>query len=106
MRMTCSPFISAFSVQPTPQYAHVVETARSGLPSSSTVFSVSAVVGQASTHAPHDTHSESMNGCDWLAETFDSKPRPSIVSANVPWISSHARTQREHTMQASWLKTK
>jgi hypothetical protein len=27
-----------------------------------------------------------------------SKPRPSTVNANVPWISSHARTQREQTM--------
>ena len=27
-----------------------------------------------------------------------SKPRPSIVSAKVPWTSSQARTQREQTM--------
>ena len=33
-----------------------------------------------------------------LADTFDSKPRPSIVSANVPCTSSQARTQREQTM--------
>ena len=28
----------------------------------------------------------------------NSKPRPKIVSANVPWTSSQARTQREQTM--------
>ena len=31
-------------------------------------------------------------------ETVDSKPRPAIVNAKVPWTSSQARTQREHTM--------
>ena len=38
--------------------------------------------------------------------TFDSKPRPWIVSANVPCTSSHARTQREQTMHSSGLKAK
>ena len=33
-----------------------------------------------------------------LAATCEAKPRPSIVSANVPCTSSQARTQREHTM--------
>ena len=32
------------------------------------------------------------------ADTFDANPRPSMVSANVPCTSSHARTHREHTM--------
>ena len=32
------------------------------------------------------------------AETLESKPRPSIVSAKVPCTSSQARTQREQTM--------
>src|SRR6185436_10710460 len=67
---------------------------------------MSAPVGHDSTHAPQDTHSDSMNGWSWLADTFDSKPRPWIVSANVPCTSSHARTQREHTMQSSGLKPK
>ena len=62
------------------------------------VFSVSVAVGHACTHAPHETHSESRNGWFWLGLTFDSKPRPWIVSANVPCTSSHARTQREQTM--------
>ena len=31
-------------------------------------------------------------------DTFDLNPRPSIVNANVPWTSSQALTQREHTM--------
>src|SRR5688500_12736038 len=101
MRMTCSPLTSAFKEQPTPQYAQVVVTARSGLPRASTDFSVSAVVGHDSTHAPQETHSDSRNDSDWLADTLDPKPRPSIVSANVPWTSSQARTQREQTMQAS-----
>ena len=69
-------------------------------------FSVSASVGQASTQAPHDTHSDAMNGSFWLAATFDAKPRPWIVSANVPCTSSHARTQREQTMHDDWSKVK
>ena len=62
------------------------------------LFSMSVAVGQASTQAPQDTHSESRNDSPMLAETLDSKPRPSIVSANVPCTSSQARTQREQTM--------
>src|SRR5262249_50142692 len=58
----------------------------------------SAPVGQASTHAPHDTHSDSRKDSSWLAAIVESMPRPCTVSANVPCTSSHARTQREHTM--------
>ena len=54
-------------------------------------------MGQAWTQAPHDTQSDSMNGLP-PGEIFESNPRPSTVSANVPCTSSHARTQREHTM--------
>ncbi len=68
------------------------------MPCSISEFSVSVAVGHACTQAPHDTHSESRNGWFWLALTFDSKPRPWIVSANVPCTSSQARTQREQTM--------
>src|ERR1700692_4743767 len=69
----------------------------SGWPFSITLFSISVAVGHACTHAPQDTHSDARNG--WLpAETLDSKPRPSMVRANVPCTSSQARTQREHTM--------
>ena len=62
------------------------------------LFSIKVAVGQAWTHAPHETHSESRKSSLIPADTFDWKPRPSIVSANVPWTSSQARTQREHTM--------
>ena len=62
------------------------------------VFSWSASVGQAWTQAPQLTHSDSRNGWSWPADTCESKPRPAIVSANVPWTSSQARTQREQTM--------
>ena len=35
---------------------------------------------------------------------FAPKPRPVAVSANVPWTSSHARTQRPHEMHSSfWI---
>jgi len=78
------PFTSALKLQPTPQYAQVVVTARSGCPKPMIDFSVSAAVGQDSTHAPHETHSESRNGSFWLAETFDSKPRPWIVRRTSP----------------------
>ena len=95
-----SPRTSALKPQPTPQYAQVVSSARSGWPSPMIDFSVSAPVGQDSMHAPQETHSESRNGWSWLAATFEPKPRPWIVSAKVPWISSQARTQREHTMHS------
>src|SRR5436190_24213912 len=98
MRTTCSPSISALNEQPTPQYAQVVVATRSGRPILMTDFSVSATVGQASTQAPHDTHSDARNESSWLAATFDPNPRPWIVSANVPCTSSHARTHREQTM--------
>ena len=71
---------------------------RFGWPISTTDFSSRAPVGQACTQAPQDTHSDSRKLWSWLAETFDAKPRPWMVSANVPWVSSQARTQREHTM--------
>ncbi|MNN38298.1 hypothetical protein D3C81_1522860 [compost metagenome] len=63
-----------------------------------TDVSVRVAVGQACTQAPQDTQSDSMN--DWLvpAATRDSKPRPLMVRAKVPWVSSHARTQRLQTM--------
>ncbi len=58
---------------------------------------LSVAVGQACTQAPQETHSESKKSRA-AGDTFESKPRPSMVSANVPWISSQARTQREQTM--------
>ena len=63
-----------------------------------TVFSVRVAVGHACTQAPHDTHGESKKLPLNPAATREPKPRPSIVRANVPCTSSHARTQREHTM--------
>ena len=71
-----------------------------------TDFSCSVAVGQAATQAPHDTHSESMNGWSCPGDTRASKPRPEIVSANVPCVSSQARTQRLQTMhfEASYVK--
>ena len=98
MRTTCVPFISALNEQPTPQYAQVVTTECSACPSCTTDFSCSVAVGQAATHAPHDTHSDAMNDSLSPAATRDSKPRAAIVSANVPCVSSQARTQRLQTM--------
>ncbi len=37
---------------------------------------------------------------------LESKPRPSTVSAKVPWMSAQARTQREQTMQEASSKAK
>ena len=76
MRTTSSPCISARNEQPTPQYAQVVIMLCSACPFLISVFSDKVAVGHACTHAPQDTHSESMNGTFWLAETLDSKPRP------------------------------
>src|SRR5215831_18315155 len=98
MRTSSSPRISALKEQPTPQYAQVVTTECSGLPISITFFSLSVAVGQACTQAPHDTHSEPRKDSCMPGDTTESKPRPAMVRAKVPCTSSHARTQREHTM--------
>src|SRR5215813_7732495 len=98
MRTTSSPRISALKAQPTPQYAHVVTTECSGWPISITDFSVSVAVGHACTQAPHDTHSDVREDSSMPGDTTESKPRPAIVSANVPCTSSQARTQREQTI--------
>ena len=72
---------------------------RVGMPELDDVFSCSVVVGQACTQAPHDTHSDSMNGSSGAGRRPASRSRgPAIVSANVPCTSSQARTQREQTM--------
>ena len=105
MRTTWSPFISAWNEQPTPQYAQVVITLWSGWPCSTTLFSMSVAVGQACTQAPQETHSESRKLSPMPADTLDSNPRPSIVSARVPCTSSQALTQREQTMhfeESNW----
>ena len=105
MRTTSLPFISALNEQPTPQYAQVVITERSGAPIVIKFFSFSAPVGQACTQAPQETHSDSMN--DLLPElTRASNARPEMVSAKVPWTSSHARTQRLQTMHSVESKLK
>ena len=75
------------------------------MPSWTMECSCSADVGHACTHAPHDTHSELMKSVP-PALIFESKPRPSTVSANVPWMSEQARTQREQTMHEESSKAK
>jgi hypothetical protein len=70
----------------------------SGWPSQITDFSCSVAVGQASTQAPQLTHSDSMKASSCPGDTRDSKPRPLMVSAKVPCVSSQARTQRLQTM--------
>src|SRR5579862_9741503 len=97
MRTTWLPCSSAMNEQPTPRYAQVVTTLCSGCPLAMMVFSVNVAVGQACTQAPHETHSESRKFVG-PGGTLDAKPRPWMVSANVPCTSSQARTQREHTM--------
>ena len=70
------------------------------------LFSIKVAVGQACTQAPQETHSESKNASFCPGDTRDSNPRPSMVSANVPWVSSQARTQREQTMHFDGSKVK
>ena len=98
MRTTSLPRSSALKPHPTPQYAQVVSTSCVGSPVWMMDFSCSVAVGQACTQAPQLTHSEPRNGSSWPGDTRDAKPRPLMVSANVPWRSSHARTQRLQTM--------
>ncbi len=83
----------------------MVSTERVGMPSSTTEYSWRAEVGQACTQAPHETHSELRKSVP-PALIRESKPRPSTVSAKVPWMSAQARTQREQTMQAESSKAK
>ena len=83
----------------------MVSTERVGMPSWTTECSCSADVGQACTQAPHETHSEERKSVP-PALIFESKPRPSTVSAKVPWMSEQARTQREQTMQEESSKAK
>ena len=84
----------------------MVVTDRVGIPSCTTERSCRVDVGHACTQAPQDTHSESMKDSPAPAETLDSKPRPSMVNANVPWISSQARTHREQAMHLDGSKSK
>ena len=84
----------------------MVTTERLGWPSAITDFSCSVAVGQACTQAPQDTHSLSRKGWSWPGETWDSKPRPPMVSAKVLCTSSQARTQREQTMHLAASKVK
>ena len=83
----------------------MVSTERVGMPSSTTECSCSADVGQACTQAPHETHSEERKSVP-PALIVESKPRPSTVSAKVPWVSAQARTQREQTMHEEGSKAK
>ena len=83
----------------------MVTTERSGLPAAMTLFSFSVAVGQACTQAPQETHSE-LKKSPPPGETLESKPRPRMVSANVPCTSSQARTQREQTMHLEDSKVK
>src|SRR5664279_900392 len=106
MRTTSLPFISARNEQPTPQYAQVVMTACSACPLSITVFSINVAVGHACTHAPQETHSDARKVSSWPAATIDAKPRPSMVSAYVPCVSSQARTHREQTMHLAGSNVK
>jgi hypothetical protein len=76
----------------------VVSTERVGMPSWTIERSWSTEVGQACTQAPHETHSEERKS-EPPALIRESKPRPSTVSAKVPWMSLQARTHREQTMQ-------
>ena len=78
----------------------MVSTLRVGIPSCTSDFSASASVGQACTHAPQETQSEERKSSP-PGVIRESNPRPSTVSANVPWMSSQARTHREQTMQAA-----
>ncbi len=83
----------------------MVSTVLVGTPISTTVFSWRVDVGHAWTQAPQDTHSDSKNDLP-PGETTESKPRPAMVSAKVPWISSQALTHREHTMHFDGSKSK
>jgi len=76
----------------------VVTTLCSGWPLSMMVFSSSVAVGQACTQAPQLTQSDSMKLPPCPAVTREPKPRPVMVSAKVPCVSSQARTQRLQTM--------
>ena len=78
---------------------------RVGVPSSITAFSCRVDVGQACTQAPQETHSLSRK-LRPPGLTLELNPRPSMVSAKVPWTSLHARTHRLQTMHLLSSKEK
>src|SRR5947199_165533 len=47
-----------------------------------------------------------MNDSPAPGDTFESKPLPSMVSANVTWISPQARTHRVHARHLDGSKSK
>ncbi len=63
--------------------------------------SLSAPVGHVSTQLPQETQSDSAHEPPLPGATTVSIPRPASSSANVPWTSSHIRTQRPQAMQRS-----
>ena len=65
-----------------------------------------ASVGQVSAQAPHETQADSRKPSSSPAAMLALKPRPVAVSANVPWTSSQARTQRPHEMHSSCWKAR
>ena len=70
-----------------------------GVPISMIDFSCRVAVGQACTQAPQLTQSlASALSVFAPNDTRLSKPRPSMVSANVPCTSSQALTHREQTI--------
>ena len=63
---------------------------------------VNAPVGQAATHSPHVTHEEAPIGSFRSKAMRVEYPFPLRPMTSLPWMSSQARTQRSHRMQASW----
>ena len=76
------------------------------MPLSIMLFSVNVAVGQAATQAPQLTQSDSKKFVSGPTLTLESKPRPEMVSANVPCVSSQALTHREQTMHLDESKVK
>ena len=76
------------------------------MPFSIILFSVNVAVGQAATHAPQETQSDSKKFASGPTLTRESKPRPEMVSPNVPSVSSQARTHREQAMHFEESKVK
>ena len=63
---------------------------------------VSAPVGQAATHSPQVTQEEAPIGSFRSKAIRVVNPLPLRPMTSLPWMSSHARTQRSQRMHASW----
>src|SRR6266852_2129320 len=91
-------------LQPTPQYGKAESTCfiAGGSDARTSGLSISAPVGHAAMHSPHETQLDSPMGwssSNTICAPYPFPPRP-ITSFTCTW--SHPRMHRSHRMHAPW----